>query len=219
MGVLALCVLATSAPAADTPDPCELVSFDYDETLNKTGDTFRIQWTAVMQSSSPSDGLCRIVLRLGREGEPVQEFPSELFSMDAMGKAEIGDLFHIPRELWKEATLVEVAAENMAPRKPKAAAVEAIPGTPDCVDNALAAQELFHILREQIEAKRDDLTEMETQMMVSGGLLTSTDRSYGQNSETAAKRNAKRMDRLESELERLTDKLQQEAEDHCRSTP
>ncbi len=215
---LLLALLVAMCANAAPKEPYELVAFDYTELALETENAVRIQWSGTVESYLTYNGKCQVVITLTMESGEEHAFATAPFSVPGLGQTEISDEFVVPRQLWDDAAAIAVGALDSAatptasqPSGADATAADAADALEECVRQTIADEDAFPYLRNEIVSKKAEVATLETELMISSGLMRK---------EKAPKRTIKRqqaqMEKLEKELERLLERLRKNIESYCR---
>ncbi|PLX43007.1 MAG: hypothetical protein C0608_00915 [Deltaproteobacteria bacterium] len=109
--VATLIILFLGQFAYTQPDKrLELVAFDYNAISIGSGDEVGISWSGSVESYLSYKVKCRVVLSLTTAVGERREFSSAPIDLMGLGSASLSGEFHLPRELWDVAEVVEVEA-------------------------------------------------------------------------------------------------------------
>jgi hypothetical protein len=212
---LLLALLVALCANAAPKEPYELVAFDYTELALETENAVRIQWSGTVESYLTYNGKCQVVITLTMESGEEHAFATAPFSVPGLGQIEISDEFVVPRHLWDDAVAIAVGALDSAATptasQPSGADATAADALEECIRQTIADEDAFPYLRNEIISKKAEVATLETELMISSGLMRK---------EKAPKRTIRRqqaqMEKLEKELERLLGRLRKNMESYCR---
>jgi hypothetical protein len=215
MFLLVLAAMTAVAVDGAPQKAYELIAFDYEEFALETDNAVRIKWSGSVESYLTYNGDCQVMLVLSMESGEELIFATAPFPMQGLGTREVSDEFVVPRAQWDNAVGIEVGAEQFSETVDDGAEVaeesEAVTPLENCIREIVADPEAFPALKAELAEIRDEVLQLETDLMISSGLLRKEE-----SPKKKVNRQQKHLQTKEDELEITMGRLHNTVEGYCR---